>query len=107
MATPAPFAPPVGTMPAASQPVFFRGALRPSTVLMIGRSARRRARRPTSGSPPYGAGPAGRPSRQLVRWLNRRRRLAVALLLCVAAGLTVQQLTPAPADTVPAYAAAR
>lgn len=31
----------------------------------------------------------------------------MALLLCIAAGLTVQQLTPAPADTVPAYAAAR
>ncbi|AOT02011.1 Flp pilus assembly protein CpaB [Arthrobacter sp. U41] len=31
----------------------------------------------------------------------------MALLLCLAAGLTVQQLTPAPADTVPAFAAAR
>jgi Flp pilus assembly protein CpaB len=31
----------------------------------------------------------------------------VALLLCVAAGLTVQQLTPAPAFTVSALAAAR
>ena len=31
----------------------------------------------------------------------------MALLLCVAAGLTVQQLTPEPADTVTAFAAAR
>ena len=31
----------------------------------------------------------------------------MALLLSIAAGLTVQQLTPAPADTVPALAAAR
>lgn len=31
----------------------------------------------------------------------------MALLLCIAAGLTVQQLTPAPADTVSAVAAAR
>jgi pilus assembly protein CpaB len=40
-------------------------------------------------------------------WLNRNRRLAVALLLCIAAGITVQQLTPAPDDTVAAVAAAR
>ena len=32
---------------------------------------------------------------------------AVALLLCAAAGITVHQLTPAPAHTVPALAAAR
>ena len=51
--------------------------------------------------------PRGRPSwRRLRGWLNRNRRLAVALLLCIAAGLTVQQLTPAPADTVAAFAAA-
>lgn len=31
----------------------------------------------------------------------------MALLLCLAAGLTVQQLTPAPDPTVPAWAAAR
>jgi pilus assembly protein CpaB len=40
-------------------------------------------------------------------WLNRNRRLSVALLLCVAAGITVHQLTPPPADTVTALAAAR
>ncbi|XAS63300.1 RcpC/CpaB family pilus assembly protein [Micrococcaceae bacterium Sec5.8] len=43
----------------------------------------------------------------MVRWLGRNRRLAVALLLCLAAALTVQQLTPAPADSVSAVAAAR
>ena len=31
----------------------------------------------------------------------------MALLLCIAAGLTVQQLTPAPAYTVSAFAASR
>ncbi|WP_240690032.1 RcpC/CpaB family pilus assembly protein [Arthrobacter sp. PAMC25564] len=36
--------------------------------------------------------------------MNRNRRLAVALLLCVAAALAVQQLTPAPATTVAALA---
>lgn len=40
-------------------------------------------------------------------WLSRNRRLSVALLLCVAAGITVHQLTPPPADTVTALAAAR
>jgi Flp pilus assembly protein CpaB len=40
-------------------------------------------------------------------WLNRNRRLSVALLLCVAAGITVHQLTPPPASTVTALAAAR
>jgi hypothetical protein len=46
------------------------------------------------------------PRRRLSGWLNRNRRLAVALLLCVAAGLAVQQLTPAPTNTVAAVAAA-
>ena len=40
-------------------------------------------------------------------WLNRNRRLAAALLLCAAAALAVQQLTPAPLSTVSALAAAR
>lgn len=39
--------------------------------------------------------------------LGRNRRLAVALLLCFAAAITVHRLTPPPADTVPAFAAAR
>ncbi|SDL52964.1 Flp pilus assembly protein CpaB [Arthrobacter sp. ok362] len=49
----------------------------------------------------------GRPSQHRLRgWLNRNRRLIAALLVCVAVGLTVQQLAPAPADTVVAFAAA-
>lgn len=40
-------------------------------------------------------------------WLSRNRRLSVAFLLCIAAGITVHQLTPPPADTVTALAAAR
>ena len=39
--------------------------------------------------------------------VNRNRRLAVALLLCAAASMTVHQLTPAPADTATALSAAR
>jgi pilus assembly protein CpaB len=49
----------------------------------------------------------GRRGRRLSSWLSRNRRLAIALLLCVAAGITVHQLTPPPADTVTALAAAR
>lgn len=41
------------------------------------------------------------------RWLSRNRRLAVALLFCAAAAITVHQLTPAPVHTVTALAAAR
>ncbi|MGY3320188.1 RcpC/CpaB family pilus assembly protein [Arthrobacter sp. TE12232] len=37
--------------------------------------------------------------------MSRNRRLLAALMLCIAAGLTVQQLTPAPADTATAFAA--
>ena len=65
---------------------------------------------------PCPAGPGGPPgTRQQVRraprarlggWLNRNRRLAVVLLLCAAASLAVQQLTPAPSATVTALAAA-
>lgn len=44
---------------------------------------------------------------RLAGWLNRNRRLAVALLLCGAAGIAVHELTPAPAHTVSALAAAR
>jgi Flp pilus assembly protein CpaB len=45
--------------------------------------------------------------RRFSSWLNRNRRLVVALLLCAAAGIAVQQLTPAPAHTVTALATAR
>lgn len=46
------------------------------------------------------------PSLRLAGWLGRNRRLAVALLLCAAASLAVQQLAPAPSATVSALAAA-
>lgn len=53
----------------------------------------------------------GPPNRRLparfAAWLSRNRRLAAALLLCAAASLAVQQLTPAPLATVAALAAAR
>lgn len=49
----------------------------------------------------------GRPAARFTGWLSRNRRLAVALLLCAAAALAVQQLTPAPAATVTVVAAAR
>jgi len=39
--------------------------------------------------------------------LSRNRRLAAALLLCAAAAIAVQQLTPAPLSTATALAAAR
>ena len=67
-----------------------------------------RLQRPAPGYPGRTRRPPRLPQRRrLGRWLSRNRRLAVALLLCVAAGLTVQQLTPEPADTVTAFAAAR
>jgi pilus assembly protein CpaB len=44
---------------------------------------------------------------RLAAWLSRNRRLAAALLLCAAAAISVQQLTPAPLSTVTALAAAR
>ncbi|MEV7575095.1 RcpC/CpaB family pilus assembly protein [Pseudarthrobacter sp. NPDC089323] len=73
-----------------------------------------RARREASGffrrpRPPVPAGrsSAARPGARLGAWLIRNRRLAVALLLCAAAALTVHQLTPPPVHTVTALAAAR
>lgn len=41
----------------------------------------------------------------MLGWLNRNRRLAVALLLSAAAGIGVHQLTPAPAQTLTVMAA--
>jgi pilus assembly protein CpaB len=74
----------------------------PSTLRNNGFSLRRRSfRSGRSGRP----GPSGR--RRFAAWLNRNRRLAVAFLLCAAAGIAVQQLTPAPAHTVTAMASAR
>jgi len=40
-------------------------------------------------------------------WIARNRRLAVALLLCVAAGIAVQELTPASEQQVSVLVAAR
>jgi pilus assembly protein CpaB len=45
--------------------------------------------------------------RRLMPWLSRNRRLGIAFLLCIAAGITVHQLTPPPADTATTLAAAR
>ncbi|MGJ0384792.1 RcpC/CpaB family pilus assembly protein [Paenarthrobacter nicotinovorans] len=51
----------------------------------------------------------GPPKRKptLRAWLSRNRRLCVALLLCLAAGLAVQQLTPVSAARVSVLVAAR
>lgn len=67
----------------------------------------RRPGPPFPGRPRAAVRPAGRPAARIGSWLTRNRRLAVALLLCAAAAITVQQLTPAPAASVAALAAAR
>jgi pilus assembly protein CpaB len=55
-----------------------------------------------------GRRPGNRPLHsRFAGWLSRNRRLAAALLLCAAAAIAVQQLTPAPLSTVTALAAAR
>lgn len=67
------------------------------------------------GVPALPLGPARRPGshrrysnhRRFGSWLNRNRRLVVALLLCVAAGIAVHQLTPASEQRVTVLAAAR
>src|SRR5688572_65966 len=90
-----------GVVPEVSPRAFFHGAWHPLWVLRSGGSRRRRPVRSASSGPrrrPGAAGPS--PRRRLARWLARNRRLGVALLLCVAAGLAVQQLTPAQALTV-------
>ncbi|MGJ3188942.1 Flp pilus assembly protein CpaB [Paenarthrobacter sp. FR1] len=45
--------------------------------------------------------------RRWTSWIGRNRRLTVALLLCVAAGIVVQQLTPASEQRVSVLVAAR
>ncbi|MGO4582294.1 Flp pilus assembly protein CpaB [Arthrobacter sp. 2RAF6] len=45
--------------------------------------------------------------RSFGNWLNRNRRLAVTLLLCVAVGIVVHQLTPASEERATVLAAAR
>lgn len=77
----------------------------PVTLFHASRSSRPHAR--PARRPPAANGVSRRSRRRLTAWLNRNRRLTVALLLCVAAGIAVHQLTPAPADTVMALAAAR
>lgn len=63
--------------------------------------------------PPFGsARHPGAPPRQskhhrFGNWLNRNRRLVVALLLCLSAGIAVHQLTPASEQRVTVLAAAR
>lgn len=108
MATFARSLPSAGNFPAEILRALLRGDLRASSVVRFGgRSPGRSFSEPNSGSPLRGRRPVTRPLRRAVRWLERNRRLAVALLLCIAAGITVQQLTPAPAFTVSAFAAAR
>lgn len=72
----------------------------PATIFRPGR--KNSPRRPQS---PFAAGRT--PGRRLALWLNRNRRLSVAILLCLAASIAVHQLTPPPAATVTAFAAAR
>lgn len=68
---------------------------------------RRAPSRPARGfQRPGGSAARPRPVR-FPGLLIRNRRLAVALLLCAAVSIIVHQLTPAPAHTVPALAAAR
>ncbi|MDQ0922688.1 pilus assembly protein CpaB [Pseudarthrobacter sp. W1I19] len=64
------------------------------------------SRYPRGTRNPRGSG--RRPSTlRLGGWLSRNRRLAIALLLCAAAAISVHQLTPAPVHTVTGLAAAR
>lgn len=68
----------------------------PRPVLALRRGARAPGARPVHSKHP-----------RLGSWLNRNRRLVVALLLCVAAGIVVHQLTPASEQRVTVLAAAR
>ncbi len=96
-------------MPVESSGRWARAVFRPAnlpaaTLSSAARPFRNRNRRP---DPRRQQPPRGRPPQHRLRgWLNRNRRLIAALLFCIPAGLTVQQLTPAPADTVVAFAAA-
>ena len=79
----------------------------PATGIFPARATRpavRQGRRNPLPGPAVRQRPRGQ---RFARWLNRNRRLAVALLLCAAAGIAVHQLTPAPALTVSVLAAAR
>lgn len=79
----------------------------PAIGILPVRTSRPAGRTSRRNVPP---GSSGRPPRRALNvsgWLTRNRRLAVALLLCLAAGIAVHQLTPVPAHTVQAMAAAR
>lgn len=78
----------------------------PANPFSTGRTASRR----TGAQLGPGRGsnsPGRRPAARISTWLNRNRRLAVALLLCAATAITVHQLTPAPVHSVTALSAAR
>jgi pilus assembly protein CpaB len=94
-------------VPRADFPEVGRAARAVFRVAFIPRGGSTRAKLGSGGPPRSGTAGKLPPRRRLTGWASRNRRLAVALLLCVAAGLAVQQLTPAPANTVAAFAAAR
>ncbi|MCI0142877.1 flagellar biosynthesis protein FlgA [Arthrobacter bambusae] len=98
--------------PGSASPGF--GPTRPSSIPRnslpgpIAASHTRRLR----GFPSKAGGRLGPPKRQykhrtFASWLNRNRRLVVALLLCVAVGVAVHQLTPASEQRAIVLAAAR
>lgn len=98
---------PFRAMPVAGSGRWARTRIRPAGLPPGTFPAGRPFRSPIDSAKPRRRPPRGRPSRRRLRgWLNRNRRLIAALLFCIPAGLTVQQLTPAPADTVAAFAAA-
>lgn len=88
-------------------PQLFRKIFREGSRRAYSRTPRPGVYRPSFPGAPPSRRPGWPRGRRLTGWLNRNRRLAVALLLCVAAGITVEQLTPAPDDAVGALAAAR
>lgn len=77
----------------------------PATLFHRSRGSAAPGRQPRRPLPSIRTG--RRSGHRLSSWLSRNRRLAIALLLCLAAGITVHQLTPPPADTETVLAAAR
>lgn len=105
---------PTGAPDAVSGSRMRRGFRSPDSVTSPfprrGRAARQdRSNRRIRFGKPGGRTVGTRPSSSagLSGWLRGRRRLAIALLLSLAAGLAVHQLTPAPTHTVTVIAAAR
>ncbi|MGA8788941.1 MAG: RcpC/CpaB family pilus assembly protein [Paenarthrobacter sp.] len=70
------------------------------------RSSRRRNNAASFHRPLDHSAPLGR-RRRIGSWITRNRRLTVALLLCLAAGIAVQQLTPASELRITVMVAAR